>query len=94
MKIGKKTKQWNYARAKLKKEYESKEITTCELRFNGCVFNNFLSFAHRYKRNDPRCIHDFNGTILACIPCHDRIEYNRELTEKVFKKLRPSTQQN
>lgn len=88
MKLGKKTKEWNKARVKLKRIYEEKGITTCELRFSGCSINNFLSFAHKYKRNDPRCVHDFLGTILCCINCHNRIEYNRELTEQVFKKLR------
>lgn len=82
-------KEWDKARKKLKKEYANKEITTCELRFTSCTVSNFLSFAHKYKRNDPRCTHDFNGTILACISCHSRIEYNRELTEEVFQRLRP-----
>jgi len=82
------TQEWNKARAKLKKEYEEKGITQCELRFNGCWMDNTLSFAHRYKRNDPRCEHTFNGTLLVCIPCHNVIEYNRELTEEVFERLR------
>lgn len=88
MQGGKKTNQWNKDRAKLKVEYEYKGITTCELRFEGCWFNNALSFAHRYKRNDPRCDNTFEGTILACIPCHDIIEYDRKLTEQVFTRLR------
>jgi len=85
-----KVAEWNRERAKLKKIYAKKGITTCEIRYNGCAYNNFLSFAHRYKRNDPRCSHTFMGTILACIPCHDKIEYNREKTEEVFKRLRAS----
>lgn len=87
-----KVKEWNYARVKLKKEYEKKQITTCEVRLSGCAYNNFLSFAHRYKRNDPRCTHTFNGTILSCIPCHQKIEYDKKLTEEIFKKLRQTTQ--
>lgn len=82
------TAEWDRERKKLKIIYESKEITTCELRFEGCTYNNYLSFAHRYKRNDPRCTHTFNGTILACINCHNKIEYDRKLTEEVFNKLR------
>lgn len=83
------TAEWNKARVKLKKIYANKGITTCELRLPGCWVNNALSFCHRYKRNDPRCSHDFNGTILGCIPCHNVIEYDRELTEEVFERLRP-----
>lgn len=83
-----KQKEWEIARKKLKSEYERKGITTCELRLLGCWYNNALSFAHRYKRSDPRCKHTFKQTILACVPCHQQIEYNRELTEKVFTRLR------
>lgn len=80
--------EWNKARVKLKRIYEEKGITTCEARLEGCWYNNALSFAHRYKRNDPRCTHDFKGTILACVPCHQVMEYDRELTEHIFNKLR------
>ena len=76
---------WIKQRAKLKVEYEDRGITTCELRFEGCWFDNALGFAHRYKRGDPRCEHTFEGTLLACNPCHDKIEYDRQLTEKMFK---------
>jgi len=79
---------WNSARIKLKREYEDKGITTCEARLEGCWYNNALSFAHRYKRNDPRCTHDFKGTLLLCIPCHDKIEYDSQATDDLFNKLR------
>ncbi|MCG3176873.1 MAG: hypothetical protein MOGMAGMI_01837 [Candidatus Omnitrophica bacterium] len=88
---GKKTKEWDKARKVLKVQYLQKGITTCELMFDGCWGNNALSFAHRYKRNDPRCEHSFNGTILACIPCHDKIEHDKALTEKMFGILRNTT---
>ena len=86
-----KTKEWNDARKKLKKIYESKGITSCELRFPYCSGSSFLSFAHRYKRNDPRCESTFKGTLLACISCHQQIEYDRSLTREMFRKLRQST---
>lgn len=89
LKIGKKTREWNNARRRLKIEYAEKGITTCELMFHNCTHNNYLSFAHRYKRNDPRCEHTFQQTLLACIPCHQIIEYDRELTKTMFSKLRP-----
>ena len=83
-----KVAEWDRERKKLKIIYEEKEITVCEARYEGCSYNNFLSFAHRYKRNDPRCTHTFKGTLLLCISCHGKIEYDRELTEKLFNKLR------
>ena len=89
-----KEKEWAKARKKLKVIYEEKGITTCELRFKGkCWRNNALSFAHRHKRkwylDHPELLGEFKQTVLACIPCHDIIEDDKELTEEVFKKLRP-----
>ena len=89
MQAGKKTSEWNRDRAKLKIEYEEKGIVTCEIRLPGCWYNNALGFAHRYKRNDPRCENTYQQTLLGCNPCHDQIEYDRELTEEYFEKLRP-----
>lgn len=88
IKIGRKTKEWIKASDELEEEYLLKGITSCELRFEGCWGTQALHFAHRYKRNDPRCEHTFEGTILACNPCHQKIEYDRDLTEKMFTKLR------
>jgi len=76
----------------LKEIYIDKEITTCELGFTGCTHNNFLSFAHRHKREwyrkYPELLYYFNETILACVKCHDIIEVSKGLTEKVFNHLR------
>ncbi len=88
-----KQKQWANYRRKLKKIYEEKGITTCEIKLGGCWKNNALSFAHRHKRkfylDKPELIGDFNQTILACIYCHQFIEDNKILTEQIFNKLRP-----
>ena len=88
MQVGKKTKAWKKAILKLKTEYAQKGITTCEARLNGCLNNWALGFAHRYKRRDSRCTHDFKGTLLVCSACHDKMEYNKELTEELFERLR------
>jgi hypothetical protein len=77
---------------KLKKIYLEKEITTCELRLPGCKNNMYLGFAHRHKRRwyklKPSLLADFNQTVLACQPCHEKIEYNKKLTATVFNQLR------
>jgi len=77
---------------KLKRLYEDKGITTCEIRLPGCENNWALGFAHRHKRRwylgKEKLLSDFNQTVLACVMCHDKIEYNRELTEEVFNRLR------
>lgn len=77
-------KTWDKKRAELKIEYQDRDITRCEF----CGTDSFLSFAHRYKRNDPRCEHTFKGTLLLCVPCHTTIEYDRDATEKAFERLR------
>lgn len=87
-----KVQEWNTARKKLKEEYEKRGIVSCEVGLDGCWKGNALSFAHRYKRRDPRCTHDYKGTILCCIPCHQKLDFGgtegSELLEKLFKKLR------
>lgn len=88
VKLGRKTREWIKASDELEEIYLEKGIVYCELKLEGCWGMTALHFAHRYKRNDPRCEHTFKGTLLACNPCHDKIEYDRELTEKMFKKLR------
>jgi hypothetical protein len=93
MKPGKRITQWNKYRADLKIIYQKKGITTCELRFKDCWFNNALSFAHHHKRSwyldKPELLGSFNETILCCTSCHQKIEYDYELTKMVFTKLRP-----
>lgn len=88
----KKTKAWNRDRAKLKKEYEEKGITTCELKFVDCWVHNALGFAHRHKRSFyntwPELLGSFDETILACNPCHQKIEYDKKLAKEMFYKLR------
>lgn len=89
---GKRTKINIEANKILKKIYQENGITSCELRLEGCWGSNWLSFAHRKKRIEyykcPEKLSDFNETILACVPCHMKIEGNKELTEYYFKKLR------
>lgn len=77
--------QWAKNRAILKREYQERDITRCE----NCGTDSFLSFAHKFKKNDPRCEDTFQGTLLLCVPCHQKIEYDKEETEKMFKRLRP-----
>ncbi|MCG3203939.1 MAG: hypothetical protein KCHDKBKB_00616 [Elusimicrobia bacterium] len=77
---------------KLKNTYYLKGISTCEIHFPGCAYNNFLTFAHRHKRRDyygkPEMLHSFNQTLLACVNCHNKIEYDKNLTKQMFLELR------
>lgn len=73
MKPGKRTKEWNRIRAKLKPKFEAAGITECEFRFQGCWFNDGLSFAHCDKRRFLKGI-QLEEVALACMPCHYLLE--------------------
>ena len=64
----------------------------CEIRFDGCKRDVFLTPAHRHKRiwykGDAEKLADPRQWIVACVSCHDKIEHNKELTESIFLKLR------
>jgi hypothetical protein len=75
LKPGKRTKEWDRVRAKLKKEFAAKGITTCELKYEGCKNDDWLSFAHGRKRRKLEGDELKTLTILACNPCHDRVEF-------------------
>ena len=80
------------ANKKLDKIYKERGIDECEIRMFGCWINKHVNYAHRHKRfwykSRPELLSEFNETILACNNCHQKIEYNGELTEKLFVELR------
>lgn len=80
------------ANEKMKAYCQEHKITQCELSLSGCVPWLWLGFAHRHKRRyyygQERWLHHPNQFLLACGKCHEKIEYDRELTESVFTKLR------
>lgn len=54
-----------------------------------------MTYAHKYKRiyyknkKNRQKLSSLNHTLSACIPCHQVLEYDKKLTEEMFKKLRP-----
>lgn len=72
---GKKTRANRAANAKLKAEFEKQGITSCELGYPGCTRDEFLSWAHGKKRRKLQGDELVTLVILACINCHNRIEY-------------------
>ena len=81
---------WSVQRSKLKCIFLERGITTCEIGLKDCMYDNMLSFAHLHKRiwyKDPErtpLLGHPDQVLLACIPCHQKIEDSRELTEKYF----------
>jgi len=74
---------------KVKMEFIKKGIIRCEL----CNSDSWLSFAHRLKRrhyiNKGDLINNFNEMLLLCVPCHQILEQDPELTKQTFERLRP-----
>ena len=71
----------------LKKYFYDNDITRCEM----CGSDQWLTFAHRKKRRHYQTVEELsdpNEVLLLCICCHQRIEYNKELTRETFRKLR------
>jgi len=72
--VGKRTRNWEQERARLKKKFEKWGITSCELRYpNVCWRDNALGFAHAKKRRFLKP-EELGIVILACSPCHDILE--------------------
>lgn len=90
-KSGKRTKQWTSVRALLKKEFFSKGITTCQLRYEGCWIDNGLGFAHSKRRN--KIVGDeISECILACNFCHEILDRKPRIeTEIEVKQIRAET---
>lgn len=73
-KRGKKTREWEKVRAKLKTAFEEAGITRCEIGCTGCWRDDGLGFAHSLKRRDIKTMEQMLECALACNACHDVIE--------------------
>lgn len=92
-KIGKIGKANIEARKRIAEIAEDKWITWCEIRLANCLGGFALAPAHKYKRawykGDVEKLSDYNEWVAACQNCHNTIENDPQLTEEVFKELRP-----
>ncbi len=100
LKNGKQTEINKIANRILGKKYAELGINVCEIGrafYDLALFKNcakvWQGYAHRHKRGwyktRPEALAQVSQTVRACNSCHDVIEHNRELTEKIFKVLRP-----
>jgi hypothetical protein len=72
---------------------EKHNITSCEIRLNGCLNTFGIAPAHRHKRRWYLDKPDFylwnlNQWVAACQYCHNKIEHDSDLTKEVFNRLR------
>lgn len=90
---GKRTVAWQKDREALIPEFISRGITSCEAILDGdCAGRLYTHFAHRHQRwwyiRRPHLLGKINQVILACDPCHGKMDHNKELLEKTFRRLR------
>lgn len=85
----------------LKQEFIDKGITSCEAKLppmgqykDYCFRDKFLSMAHRHprdwyrKKENKDKLWTFEQVAIFCIPCHQKSEGLRKLTEDIFLKIR------
>ena len=70
----------------LKKEFEEDGITYCEICGSCFILTPMHRMKRRYYTKDTLWLR--KEVILACVECHQKLEYDREGTRKIFKKLR------
>lgn len=82
----------NKARKKIAAIAQRKNLIRCEVELGGCMGSAHAP-AHRHKRSwyydkDDSLLWDFSQWLACCQSCHNKLEFNKELTEKVFEELR------
>lgn len=89
-----KTGRWKIAaKNKIKRMFFDHEIRTCEIKLEKCTGQMFATPAHRHKQEwynyRPHDLYSsYSQVMWACCSCHQQIEYDAELTEEIFIKLR------
>ena len=94
MKPGKKTRKRMAMNIRLKKRSIELGITTCEIKFSGCLKNWALTWAHSRKGRNIICDDHWMEAALACVHCHDKIELMKEqemgdLIRKIISNRKP-----
>lgn len=74
LRAGRRMNEWSKVRRKLSLDFASKGITSCELGYEGCWREKALGWAHGRKRRHLQGDELTALVILACNPCHDKIE--------------------
>src|SRR3990167_1802214 len=80
------------ANRRLRALFRDKGIYGCELNLKDCLGDFTSAFAHRHKRiwykGDVEKLSDWKQVVIACAECHLLIDNDKDLTEKLFLKLR------
>ena len=74
-KAGKRTNEWNEIRTKeLKPAFKRAGVVECELRWPGCMKDNYLGFAHSKRRRDITTPEQMREVLICCQNCHDALD--------------------
>lgn len=90
-KIGKKGEINIKARKMIRDIAEEKSLSTCEVKLPGCMRNFGIAPAHRHRRVNYRTaeeLADYREWVVACQSCHEKMDSDQELLERVFNRLR------
>jgi len=93
--VGKKTQQWIDTRVELVQEFLRMGITSCELGYEGCWRTEALGFAHSQQRSQHPEMYSnekLREVILACTPCHNKIEGKKDMEQIVCDVIRQRNQ--
>ncbi len=72
--LGRKGKEWEATRARLKVRFKRAGIVTCEVRGENCWGANALTFCHTRKRRNIVTTSQLEEVCLGCIECHNALE--------------------
>lgn len=91
-KVGNIGKANRKARKLIAEKAEELNLTTCEIRLEGCRGTFGIAPAHRHRRGwykgDVELLANTKEWVAACQYCHERIDADQELLEEVFEELR------
>jgi len=74
-KAGKKVRAWDEIRTKeLKPAFKRAGVVECELRWPGCMKDNYLGFAHSKRRRDITTPEQMREVLICCQNCHDALD--------------------
>lgn len=80
------------ARKLIGQKCEELGLNYCEIGLEGCLQTWPLAPAHLHKRawykGDVSKLSDYSQWVVACQICHNLIEFNKDLTEETFVRLR------
>ena len=88
-KVGRANKE---ARDKIAEIARQHNLTSCEIKLEGCMGTFGVAPAHKHRRGwykgDVEKLSDYNEWVVGCNYCHEKIDADQGLLEETFNRLR------